>query len=353
MPIRIPVGLPAAEILEGENIFVMEHNKADTQDIRPLKIAVLNLMPTKIVTETQLTRLLSNTPLQVELTLLKTSTYKSTNISEEHMAEFYKCFEDVKKEKFDGLIVTGAPVENLDFTDVSYWDELCEIMEWSKHNVYSTMHICWAAQAGLFYHYGVPKHSVDSKVFGIFEHNPLVTTHPLMRGFDEIFMAPHSRHTEIRAEDIAKCDELELLSTSPKAGVYIVGSKDARMFFVTGHAEYDCDTLAREYFRDREKGLPIEIPYNYFPNDDVTKRPPNVWKGHANLLFSNWLNYYVYQETPYNLDDIIPDEELKEYIAAHPDAYYTEIAEYFKCSDEGVRKACNRLGITCKKNTKL
>jgi homoserine O-succinyltransferase len=304
MPIRIPVGLPAAAILEEENIFVMDHGRADTQDIRPLKIAILNLMPTKVVTETQLTRLLSNTPLQVELTLLKTLTYKSTNISEEHMSAFYKSYSDIKHEKFDGLIITGAPVENLDFKDVDYWDELCKIMEWSKHNVYSTLHICWAAQAGLHYHYGIPKYSVDSKVFGIFEHYPAIPTHPLLRGFDETFMAPHSRHTEIRAEDIRKSDELELLAVSDDAGVYIVGAKDARKFFVTGHAEYDCDTLAREYFRDREKGLPIDIPHNYFPNDDITKRPPNKWKSHANLLFSNWLNYFVYQKTPYNMDDI-------------------------------------------------
>lgn len=304
MPITIPAGLPAVEILERENIFIMDQSEAEKQDIRPLKIAVLNLMPTKVVTETQLTRLLSNTPLQVELTLLRTLTYKSTNTSEEHMSEFYKSYDDVKKEKFDALIITGAPVENLDFTDVYYWNELCEIMEWSKHNVYSTMHICWAAQAGLYYHYGIQKYSVSKKVFGIFEHYPLVQTHPIMRGFDEVFMAPHSRHTEIRSEDIEECDGLDLLALSPKAGVYLVGTKDARMFFVTGHAEYDFDTLAREYFRDREKGLQIDIPYNYFPNDDVTKRPLNVWKGHANLLFSNWLNHCVYQETPYDLNEI-------------------------------------------------
>jgi len=304
MPIVIPVGLPAAAILEEENIFVMEQGRADAQDIRPLKIAVLNLMPTKVVTETQLTRLLSNTPLQVELTLLKTLTYKSTNISEEHMSAFYKSYEDVKKQKFDGLIITGAPVENLEFEDVDYWDELCEIMEWSKHSVYTTLHICWAAQAGLNFHYGIPKYPVENKIFGIFGHYPTIPTHPLLRGFDELFMAPHSRHTEIRAEDIQNCDDLELLAASEKAGVYIVGAKDARKFFVTGHSEYDCDTLAREYFRDREKGLPIEIPQNYFPNNDTTKRPPNQWKSHANLLFANWLNYYVYQKTPYNIEEI-------------------------------------------------
>ncbi len=304
MPIRIPTGLPARETLEGENIFVMNEFRASHQDIRPLKIAVLNLMPTKITTETQLIRLLSNSSLQIELTLLQTATHRSTHTSAEHMESFYKNFDDVKNDNFDGLIITGAPVENLDFGEVNYWDELCGIMEWSKTHVFSTLHICWAAQAGLYYHFGIPKHPLDHKMFGVFRHYVLNPKHPIVRGFDEEFLAPHSRHTEVREEDIAKVPELELIAKSDIAGPYIIAARNSRMLFVTGHSEYDFDTLSKEYFRDRDKGLDIALPYNYFPGDDPEKRPPNLWRGHANLLFSNWLNYFVYQNTPYDLSEL-------------------------------------------------
>lgn len=304
MPIRIPTGLPARETLEGENIFVMNEFRASHQDIRPLKIAVLNLMPTKITTETQLIRLLSNSSLQIELTLLQTATHRSTHTSAEHMESFYKNFDDIKNENFDGLIITGAPVENLDFGEVNYWDELCGIMEWSKTHVFSTLHICWAAQAGLYYHFGIPKHPLDHKMFGVFRHYVLNPKHPIVRGFDEEFLAPHSRHTEVREEDIAKVPELELIAKSDIAGPYIIAARNSRMLFVTGHSEYDFDTLSKEYFRDRDKGLDIALPYNYFPGDDPEKRPPNLWRGHANLLFSNWLNYFVYQNTPYDLSEL-------------------------------------------------
>ncbi len=304
MPIKIPAALPAFEILENENIFIMSHFRAEHQDIRPLKIAVLNLMPTKITTETQLIRLLSNSSLQIEFTLLQTATHRSTHTPEEHMEAFYKNFDDVKNEKFDGLIITGAPVENLEFNEVTYWSELCSIMEWSKTHVFSTLHICWAAQAGLYYHYGVPKYPLEKKMFGIFKHYAINQNHPIVRGFDEIFNAPHSRHTGIAEEEIEKISELSLVAKSDEAGPYIIAAKDSRMLFVTGHSEYDYDTLANEYFRDLNKGLPIEIPVNYFPDDNPEKRPPNVWRGHANLLFSNWLNYFVYQNTPYDLSSL-------------------------------------------------
>lgn len=304
MPIRIPVGLPAGETLEGENIFVMSSFRAEHQDIRPLKIAVLNLMPTKITTETQLIRLLSNSSLQIDLTLLQTATHRSKHTPAEHMAAFYKNFDDIKSENFDGLIITGAPVENLDFSEVNYWDELCGIMEWSRTHVFSTLHICWAAQAGLNYHYGVPKHQLPKKLFGVYRHYAVNPKHPIVRGFDEYFYAPHSRHTEVREEDIAKISELEIVAKSDLAGPYIIAARDSRMLFVTGHSEYDFDTLSNEYFRDKNKGLEIDVPYNYFPDDDPTKRPPNVWRGHANLLFSNWLNYFVYQNTPYDLAEL-------------------------------------------------
>lgn len=309
MPIKIPTGLPAADILHAENIFVMDEDRAIKQDIRPLKLAILNLMPTKITTETQIIRLLSNTPLQVELTLLKTATHQSTNTSAEHMEAFYRTFADVKDEMFDGLIITGAPVENLDFAQVDYWEELCEIMAWSKTNVFSTLHICWAAQAGLWYHYGIPKHELKEKMFGVFSHVPLQPAHPLLRGFDEVFQAPHSRHTEVRREDILRCPKVEILSESVEAGVYIVASKKRRLFFVTGHSEYDAGTLAAEYFRDKNKGLPIDVPKHYFPADDPTLPPPNTWRSHAHLLFSNWLNYFVYQATPYDLRNMEHTEE--------------------------------------------
>lgn len=304
MPIKIPQRLPACETLESEHIFVMDELRASHQDIRPLKIAVLNLMPTKITTETQLIRLLSNTPLQIDLTLLQTETYKATHTSAEHMETFYKSYNNVKKEKFDGLIITGAPVENLEFSDVGYWGELCEIMNWAKTHVYSTLYICWAAQAGLYYHYGIQKYSVPKKVFGIYEHKALNFRHPLLRGFDEVFYAPHSRHTEVRSQDLLSTGQIDILAESPMAGVYIAASKDCRQFFVTGHSEYDYDTLSLEYFRDKSRGLDIDIPYNYFPDDDPSKKPLNIWRGHANLLFSNWLNYFVYQRTPYDIDEI-------------------------------------------------
>ncbi len=304
MPIKIPVGLPAHEILERENIFVMNDFRAEHQDIRPLKIAVLNLMPTKITTETQLIRLLSNSSLQIEFTLLQTATHRSKHTPAEHMEAFYKNFDDIKNEKFDGLIITGAPVENLDFHDVTYWDELCGIMEWSKTHVFSTLHICWAAQAGLYYHYGVKKHSLGKKMFGVFKHYALRPNHPIVRGFDEYFYAPHSRHTGISEEEISKVEGIELIARSDMAGPYIIAAKDSRMLFVTGHSEYDYDTLSKEYFRDVDKGLEIEIPYNYFPDNNPSKRPPNLWRGHANLMFSNWLNYFVYQNTPYDLEDL-------------------------------------------------
>ncbi len=304
MPIKIPSGLPAGDILHSENIFVMDEHRASQQDIRPLKLAILNLMPTKITTETQIIRLLSNTPLQIELTLLKTATHQSANTSAEHMEAFYRTFDEVKSEHFDGLIITGAPVENLDFTQVDYWDELCEIMAWSKTNVFSTLHICWAAQAGLWYHYGIPKHELREKMFGVFSHTVSQPAHPLLRGFDEIFQAPHSRHTEVRREEILQCPKVEILSESVEAGVYIVASKKRRLFFVTGHSEYDAGTLAAEYFRDKNKGLPIAPPRHYFPADDPTLPPRNTWRGHAHLLFSNWLNYFVYQATPFDLSKL-------------------------------------------------
>jgi len=307
MPIKVPDGLPAGDILSKENIFVMSEFKAKQQDIRPLRIAILNIMPTKIITETQLIRLLSNTALQVEIVLLQTASYKSKNTSAEHLSAFYKSFEDVKNEKFDGLIITGAPVENLPFEEVNYWDELCEIMRWSKKNVYSTLHICWGAQAGLYFHYGIDKHPLGKKLFGVFAHEVNKSDHKLVRGFDEIFYAPHSRHTEIRKEDIEQKEGLEILSTSPDAGVYIIASKTTRQFYITGHSEYDYDTLAGEYFRDIDKGLDIEVPVNYFPNDNPKETPKNVWRGHAHLLFSNWLNYFVYQATPYDIKMIHDD----------------------------------------------
>ena len=304
MPIKIPTGLPAAEVLQSENIFVMDELRATAQDLRPLRIAILNLMPTKITTENQIIRLLSNSPLQIELTLLRVASHVSANVSPKHMETFYRTYDEVKNEKFDGLIITGAPVENLEFRDVDYWDELCEIMRWSKTNVYSTLHICWAAQAALNFHYGIPKYPLPAKMFGVFEHKNLEPNHPLLRGFDERFKAPHSRHTEVRHEDIANCPKLEILAESEEAGVYIIASRKRRMFYVTGHSEYDNTTLAAEYFRDVNRGLDIEIPKHYFPDDDPKNIPPNVWRGHAHLLFSNWLNYFVYQNTPYDIDKI-------------------------------------------------
>ena len=304
MPIKIPNKLPATETLINENIFVITETRALTQDIRPLKILLLNLMPTKIETETQLARLLGNTPLQVELEFLQTATYAATHTSSDHMISFYKTFDQVKDRKFDGMIITGAPVENMEFEEVAYWDELCEIMEWSKKNVTSTFHICWGDQAGLYYHYGIKKHPLDKKMFGIFKHKVDHKNSILFRGFDDEFMVPHSRHTTILEEDIRKCDKLKILSTSDEAGVYVVSTDRGRQIFVTGHSEYDANTLKKEYERDKNLGLEIEVPKNYFPNDDDTKEPMVSWRSSAHLLYSNWLNYFVYQVTPYNIDEI-------------------------------------------------
>ncbi len=304
MPIKVQDKLPATQTLRRENVFVMTEKRALRQEIRPLKLLLLNIMPTKIATETQLLRLLSNTPLQIEVDLLHMSSHVSKNTSEEHLKEFYKTFDDVRDSKYDGMIITGAPVEKIEFEDVDYWEELTEIMEWTKHNVTSTFHICWGAQAGLYYHYGVPKHHLTDKMFGIFEHKVLRKKSKLLRGFDDTFLAPHSRHTEIRREDVEKVDELQILAESDVAGLYIVASKDRKNIFVTGHSEYDADTLHNEYVRDLNAGLPIKLPVNYYPDDDYKKSPKVTWRSHANLLFSNWLNYYVYQSTPYNLNEI-------------------------------------------------
>lgn len=304
MPIKIPNQLPAANVLTSENIFFMTEKRAIHQDIRPLKIAILNLMPTKITTETQILRLIGNSPLQVEIDLLHTSSYQSKNTPEEHLFTFYNTFEDVKHKKFDGLIITGAPVEQMAFEEVDYWEELTQIMEWSKRNVTSTFHICWGAQAGLYYHYGIPKYPLEDKMFGVFPHTINRKNVKLLRGFDDRFYVPHSRHTEVREEDINKVPALEVLSSSPESGVYIVSSKNHRQFFVTGHSEYDPLTLHQEYVRDIEKGLKIEVPKNYYPDNNPAIEPAVLWRGHSNLLFSNWLNYYVYQATPYNIDEI-------------------------------------------------
>ena len=309
MPIEIPNDLPAAGILQQENIFVMTEQRATTQQIRPLEIVLLNLMPTKIVTETQLSRLLGNTPLQVHLELMHTSSHKSKNVSAEHLLTFYKSFDELKDRKFDGMVITGAPVELMEFEDVDYWPELCEIMEWSKTNVHSTFHICWGAQAGLYYHYGVQKHSLPEKLFGVYPHKADYKRSILLRGFDDTFYVPHSRHTTVYREDIEAIPGLKVLASSEQAGVYAVMNKQGRQIFVTGHSEYDADTLRKEYLRDKNLGLPIHVPENYFPGDDDTKDPVVTWRGHANLLFSNWLNYFVYQTTPYDLMTIGQEEE--------------------------------------------
>ncbi|HSV31853.1 MAG TPA: homoserine O-succinyltransferase [Atribacteraceae bacterium] len=304
MPIKIPNSLPAKHTLVNENIFVMDEDRAFHQDIRPLQIAILNLMPTKIVTETQLLRLLGNSPLQVEITLLQTGSYAGRYTPAEHMLAFYQTFEEIRERRFDGLVITGAPVEHLPFEEVTYWNELCSIMEWSKHNVFSTFHVCWGAQAGLYYHYGIPKYPLPAKMFGAFPHTVNRKHVRLFRGFDDVFFAPHSRHTEIRREDIARVLDLEILSESAEAGVYIVVSRDERQVFVTGHSEYDPLTLHSEYERDIAKGLSIDVPRNYYPDDDPSREPVVRWRGHANLLYVNWLNYYVYQETPYDLGEL-------------------------------------------------
>lgn len=304
MPIKIPDHLPAAETLNKEDIFIMDEKRAFQQDIRALNIVILNLMPDKIVTETQILRLLGNSPLQVDITLLYPTTHSFRNTSKEYLLKYYQVFADVRDKKFDGMIITGAPIEQMDFEEVDYWRELAEIMDWTRSNVYSTLHICWGAQAGLYHHYGIPKYPLPSKKFGVFLHTKTKKNVRLLRGFDDIFFAPHSRHTEVKREDIEKVPELEILSESGEAGVYLVATKNGRQIFVTGHSEYDSLTLKTEYDRDIANGLAIPIPRHYFPDDDPHKTPLVRWKGHANLLFSNWLNYYVYQETPYNLDEI-------------------------------------------------
>lgn len=304
MPIKIPNDLPAAEILNNENIFVMHEERASRQDIRPLKIVILNLMPEKIITETQILRLLGNSALQVDIVLMHPKSHVSKNTAEEHLIKFYNTFDDIKDEKFDGMIITGAPVEQLEFEEIGYWEEFQEIMDWSLTHVYSTYHICMAAQAGLYHHFGIPKYTLKNKMFGVFRHTVNKKNVRLLRGFDDEFLAPHSRHTEVRRADIEKVPELEILSESPEAGVYIVATRDGRQIFVTGHSEYDPLSLKNEYDRDTQKGLDIAIPKNYFPDDDPCQPPLVRWRSHANLLFSNWLNYHVYQETPYNLEEI-------------------------------------------------
>ncbi len=305
MPIKIPQYLPAAETLEKENIFIMDRSRAEAQDIRPLRIAILNLMPTKIVTETQLLRLLSNTPLQIDITLLTTSTYAAKNTPAAHLRAFYTTFDKIKDSKFDGFIITGAPLEAMDFEKVDYWDELCEIMEWTKHNVYSTLYICWGAFAGLHYNYGIDKHLLPKKLSGVYSHKTLHPSHPLVRGFDECFYAPHSRYSGVDSAEIERCSQLILLAESDEAGAYLAASKNGRSIFVFGHSEYDAETLKNEYFRDLDKGINPDIPVNYFTNDDVNTTPLNTWRAHAHLLFANWLNYFVYQGTPYNLEEIL------------------------------------------------
>lgn len=304
MPVNIPDELPAAETLQKENIFIMNKSRAMHQDIRPLKIAILNLMPLKIDTETHLLRVLSNSPLQVEVTLLQTTTHTSKNTSQKHLQTFYNTFDGIKNEKFDGMIFTGAPVEHLEFEDVDYWNEITEIMTWAENHVTSSLFICWAAQAGLYHHYNIPKYHLSKKMFGVFEHRINKPREPIVRGFDELFVAPHSRHTEIRREDILAVPDLALIAESDNAGVYIVASKNGKQVFVTGHAEYDPLTLKNEYDRDKKKGQNIDVPENYFPNDDPRQFPIVRWKSHAHLLFSNWLNYYVYQMTPFQIDEI-------------------------------------------------
>jgi len=304
MPIQIQNDLPAVETLQQENIFVMAENRATKQDIRPLEIVLLNLMPTKITTETQFSRLLGNTPLQVHLELMHTTSHISKNVSQEHLLNFYKSFDELKDRKFDGMVITGAPVENLEFEDVDYWEELCRIMEWSKTHVHSTMHICWGAQAGLYYHYGVPKKVLPEKLFGVFPHKADYKRSILLRGFDDEFWAPHSRHTAVDREDVEKVPGLKILASSEQAGVYAVMSKEGKQIFITGHSEYDPDTLETEYLRDKNLGLPISVPKNYYPGDDDTQPPVVRWRSHGNLLFSNWLNYLVYQTTPYDIMEI-------------------------------------------------
>lgn len=304
MPIKIPDKLPAAKTLKDERIFVMTEKRASSQDIRPLKIAILNIMPTKIVTETQLLRLLGNSPIQVDVDLLKTKTYESKNTAREHLTAFYKVFDDIKNQKYDGLIITGAPVEIMEFDDVEYWQELCDIMEWSKTHVTSTLHICWGAQAGLFYHFGIEKELLPKKLSGVYNHKVKKKNTKLLRGFDDEFFAPHSRYTKSVSEQIKNNDELDVLAESKEAGELIISSKDRKMLFITGHMEYDAETLATEYFRDVDKGINPDVPENYFPGNDPKKAPVVKWRSAATLLFSNWINYYLYQETPYDINEV-------------------------------------------------
>lgn len=299
MPIKTQNDLPAKEILEKENVFVMDENRAVHQNIRQLEIAIVNLMPLKEETELQILRSLSNTPLQVNVTFITTKSHESTHTSMSHLNKFYQTFDEVKNQKFDGLIITGAPVELMEYEEVDYWDEICQIMEWSKEHAFSTLHLCWGAQAGLYYHYGIQKHVLDEKMFGVFRHYVKNRKVPLVRGFDDIFYAPHSRHTEVRKEDIEKCENLTILAESDKAGVFLVIDKTGKQIFVMGHPEYDRLTLDSEYKRDKNKGLPIDVPVNYYPNDDDTQKPVLTWRSHGNILYSNWLNYYVYQDVPY------------------------------------------------------
>ncbi len=304
LPIKLPDELPAVKTLTDENIFVMTDTRAITQDIRPLKILVLNLMPKKTETETQLSRLLGNSPLQVEFELIHTKSHIPKHTPKEYLLAFYKTFDDVKHRKFDGLIITGAPVEKMEFEEVSYWNELCEIMEWSKTHVTSTFHICWGAQAGLYYHYGIKKHSLPEKLFGVYKHTADYKQSILLRGFDDTFCVPHSRYTTVLREDIEAVPEIKILASSEDAGIYITSSENGKQIFVTGHSEYDTDTLKNEYLRDKDAGLDTKMPKNYFPDNDITKAPHNTWRSHANLLYSNWLNYFVYQTTPYDIEEI-------------------------------------------------
>ena len=301
MPIKIPNSLPARETLEGENIFVMTEYRAMHQDIRPLNLLILNLMPTKIATETQLLRKFSNTPLQIQVELLQTISHDAQNVDRSHLESFYTSYDQIKDKNYDGLVITGAPVENLDFETVDYWEELCQIMEWSKTHVHSTLHICWGAQTGLYYHYGIPKYALPQKLFGVFDHRVLKPSSPLFRGFDDRFYAPHSRHTEVLEEDIRKVPGLEVLAVSEEAGVFAVKTEDSRQFFLLGHLEYDRNTLAQEYWRDVDRGLDIQVPRHYFPNDDPNQTPIVRWRSAGQLIYTNWLNYYVYQTTPYDL----------------------------------------------------
>ena len=303
MPIKIDNQLPARKTLESENIFVMDENRATTQDIRPLRILILNLMPTKITTETQLARLLGNTPLQIEVELL-TVGRAPKHTAKEHMLAFYKTFDSVKDQYFDGMVITGAPVETMPFEEVEYWQELCEIMDWSTSHVYSTFHICWGAQAALYHHYGIPKEPLPEKLFGVFHHRVTHKGSILFRGFDDVFMVPHSRHTTVSRENILKVKELKILAESEEAGVYAISTDEGRRIFITVHSEYDTETLAQEYWRDKEAGLPIKVPQNYFPDDDDSKQPASTWRSSANLLYSNWLNYFVYQSTPYDINTV-------------------------------------------------